>query len=369
MMTTMTKTRAGWIDGGASLLLVASLALGAGACGGGGGGAGDDDGDGDGDGDGSGGGGGGGGGDGGGGDRGCIDDGDPFDPARLEAEISFLASDEMAGRKPGTPADQATRMHIADRFECLGLTPTGDSFQQPFVDSAGRETANVVGYLPGSDPAVAGEIIVIGAHHDHLGTRQGMIYNGANDNASGTAAVQAIAQAVRQRAEPPRRTIVFATFGSEELGLEGSYYLVENPPAEVPIADVVYMINLDMVATYFNDDSVYAFGTFDGTPARLALDELLVGHPGLTVLLGESAVEVEGEGDSDYDAFCQEDIPYLYFFTEDDQCYHRPCDDSPRLDYVHLAEVAELTSEALLALADSETDLPAARAQYGCGEE
>ena len=294
---------------------------------------------------------------------------DPFDPAALEAEIAFLASDEMRGRAPGSPEDTTVRMHIADRFAAVGLTPVDGSFQQAFVDSRGRETANVVGVLAGSDPAVAGEIIVIGAHHDHLGVHQGKVFNGANDNASGVTTVQAVAEAVVQHGAPPRRTIVFATFGSEELGLEGSRHLALHPPASLPIEDVVYMVNLDMVATYFNDDWVYAFGSFPGTPARGALDDLAASYPDLTLKLGTSAVEVEGRGDSDYDPFCRKGIPYLYFFTEDDECYHRPCDDTDHLDYQHLASLGRLTADALLALADSEEDLPAARAELGCGED
>ena len=310
------------------------------------------------------------GGGGGGGDQDAAAGGvDPIDPAALEADVELLASDEMKGRAPGWPGDLATRMHIEERFAGFGLSAVDGSFQQPFVDSIGRETANVVGVLPGSDPAVADQIIVVGAHHDHLGVKNDRIFNGANDNASGVSVVLATAQAVTQRAEPPRRTIVFATFGSEELGLEGSRYYARNPPAGLPIEDVVYMINLDMVGTYFNDDQVYAFGSFEGTPARAALEELLVSHPDITVELGASAVEVEGRGDSDYAYFCRQGIPYLYFFTEDDECYHRPCDDADRLDYLHLAEVAELTAGSLLALADSDEDLPAMRAELGCGED
>lgn len=311
-----------------------------------------------------------GGGGGGGGDDDAAGGGaDPFDPAALEAEVGFLASDEMRGREPGTPEDTALRMHIADRFAAVGLTPVDGSFQLPFVDSRGRETANVVGVLAGSDPAVAGEIIVIGAHHDHLGVHQGKVFNGANDNASGTTTVQAVAEAIARRDPRPRRTIVFATFGSEELGLEGSRHLALHPPDALPIEDVVYMINLDMVATYFNDDWVYAFGSFDGTPARGVLDELAASYADLTLKLGTSAVKVEGQGDSDYAPFCRQGIPYLYFFTEDDECYHRPCDDTDHLDYQHLASLGRLTAETLLALADSEEDLPAARAELGCGED
>ncbi len=295
--------------------------------------------------------------------------GDPFDPAALEAEVGFLASDEMRGREPGTPEDTTLRMHIADRFAAVGLAPVDGSFQQAFVDSRGSETANVIGVLAGSDPEVADEIIVIGAHHDHLGVHQGKVFNGANDNASGAATVQAVAEVIARRDPPPRRTIVFATFGSEELGLEGSRHLALHPPEALPIEDVVYMINLDMIATYFNDDWVYAFGSFAGTPARGVLEDLTASYPDLTLKLGESAVEVEGQGDSDYAPFCRQGIPYLYFFTEDDECYHRPCDDTDHLDYQHLASLGRLTAEALLALADSEEDLPAARAELGCGED
>lgn len=299
---------------------------------------------------------------------GCVGDGDPFDPAALEAEVAFLAADERRGRAPGSPQDLDTRMHIADRFACLGLAPVDGSFQQEFVDSRRRSTANVLGVLAGSDPAVADQIIVIGAHHDHLGVLRGKVYNGANDNASGVATVLAVAQAVRRREQPPRRTIVFATFGSEELGLEGSRHYTHEAPDDLPIDDVVYMINLDMVGTYFNDDQVYAFGSFPGTPARDALDELVADHPDLAVELGASAVAVEGLGDSDYAPFCRAGIPYLYFFTEDDQCYHRPCDDTAHLDYQHMSALVQLTAEALLALGDSQVDLPAARARLGCGE-
>ena len=293
---------------------------------------------------------------------------DPFEPAALQAEVEFLASDAMRGRTPGSPQDEELRAHIADRFAELGLSPIEGSYQQAFVDSRGRQTANVLAVLEGSDPVVAGEIIVIGAHHDHLGARDGRIWNGANDNASGVATVLAVAGAMTARSEPPRRTVLFATFGSEELGLEGSRYDANHPPAGLATDDVVYMINLDMVGTYFNDDGVYGFGSFEGTPARAALDELLPDRPDLRVELAASAVEVEGRGDSDYDSFCRKGVPYLYFFTEDDECYHRPCDDAGRLDYAHMADIAWLTAGALLWLADTDIDLARARDRLGCGE-
>ncbi len=295
----------------------------------------------------------------------CVWDGDPFDPAALEAEVTYLASDQLEGRAPETPGDIAARTQIEDRFRCLGLTsaqPDG-TYQQPFVTSDGRNTANVVAYVPGSDPAVADDLLVVGAHHDHLGVRRGQIYNGANDNASGVAAVLAVAQALRQRAVPLRRTVVFITFGFEEhVGeCEGSKYYVAHAPAALPIDRVVYMINLDMVGTYQYHD-LSAYGAYAGTPGRTTLESLLVSHPELTFDLDAEA-DVD---DSDFQAFCNQGVPYVYFETWDDDCYHSACDDAGRLDYGHMAEIADLATELIVALADGTTDLAAARAQIGC---
>src|SRR6185295_12780946 len=123
---------------------------------------------------------------------------------------------------------------------------------------------------------------------DHLGVIGGEIYNGANDNASGSATVMAIAQAVMARNPAPRRTVAFVTFGSEENDetCEGSEFFCASPPAAVPIADVVYMVNLDMVGTYPDEQLLSAFGSFPGTPGRTILEGLLGDHPALNVELG-----------------------------------------------------------------------------------
>src|SRR5262245_33839977 len=150
-------------------------------------------------------------------DPGCSG-GAAFDVGALQATVQYLASDELGGRAPGTPGDEAARAYIEERFACLGLSPCGadGSFQQPFVTSSGKDTANVVGYLPGADPTVGSEIVLVGAHHDHLGQSGGEIFSGANDNASGVAAMLAMAHAFVQRGVVPRRTVAFVAFGYEE---------------------------------------------------------------------------------------------------------------------------------------------------------
>jgi hypothetical protein len=289
-----------------------------------------------------------------GGGSGCVA-GLPFDVAALEADVQFLASDELQGRAPGTAGDQAARAFIEERFACLGLSSAGGSFQQPFVTSTGEDTANVVAFLPGSDPALASEIIVVGAHHDHLGVIDGEIHNGANDNASGVAAMLAMARALRQLDSAPRRTVVFAAFGFEESDVEceGSYHWVAHPPSGLPLEDVVYMVNMDMVGTYPLEERVDAYGSFQGTAARALLDELAGDHPGLTLQLDLEA----DEGSSDFQAFSDGGVPYLYFETWDEECYHSPCDDADHLDYPSMSDLTSLAFEVLVGLADSSSSL------------
>ena len=291
-------------------------------------------------------------------------EGDPFDPGGLEQVVRFLASDDMRGRAPDTPEDEAARAFVAERFACLGLTPgIGQSFQQPFTAPDGLATANVVGSVRGGDPALADEIIVVGAHHDHLGERGGKIFNGANDNASGVAVLLAMAQAVMNRPSPPRRTIVFATFGYEENdgNCLGSEYYAAHPPDGLPVDDVVYMLDADMLGTYPSEGKLVAYGTLADTPARLLLDDLLAGSD-LTVELGERA----GVDDSDFQAFCDRGVPYVYFETWDDECYHRPCDDADRLDYPRMSQIGALLADVLVGLADGDRDLAAGRGSAPC---
>ena len=311
---------------------------------------------------------GGGGGQGGGGTS-CVSDGDPFAIGTMQDRLTFLASVELAGRAPGTPGDVATRDHIEARFRCLGLTPggQGDSYQQPFINDNGAATANVVGFIPGSD--LTSEIIVIGAHHDHLGEENGELHLGANDNASGITGLLAIAQAFQQRGVAPRRTVAFVAFGAEETlttypYVEGSAFYVDNAPPALPIDQTVYMINMDMIGTYSDEGTVYAMGTFAGTPARTILDGFLGSYTDLGVDLGEPP-EV---GASDFYPFCLAGVPYVFFWTDDYTCYHQPCDTADRIDYPHLSQIARVVTDLGVGLADSDLDLAAAGQGLNCGE-
>jgi hypothetical protein len=281
---------------------------------------------------------------------------DPYDPTALRTRIARLAAPGLDGRAAGSGGDATARAYLVERFRCLGLTPGGTdgSYEQPF-DAAGRATANLIGYVAGDDPVVGDDIVVVGAHHDHLGDG----HLGANDNASGVVALLAIAQAVRQHGTP-RRTIAFVLFGGEELGLLGSQAFAAHPPAALPLARVVYDINLDMVGSYASTGAVYAMGTFRGLPATAIVHALKRTWPALHVGVGGRGVG------SDHEAFCAAGIPYVFFWTPDRRCYHARCDTVERLDLAHLADVAAFAGALVERLAASPLDLAASRARLGC---
>ena len=147
----------------------------------------------------------------------------------------------------------------------MGLSPLSDGFQQEFTASDGSETANVIATVPGTDATLAAEVIVVGAHHDHLGEDESGIFPGANDDASGVAVVLGLAGYFAEH--PARRTLVFAAFGAEELDLDGSKYFVENPEPGFALDDTVFMLNLDMVGAYRQLGIVNAINTYPRTPS------------------------------------------------------------------------------------------------------
>ena len=286
----------------------------------------------------------------------CVEDGKPYDEKIMRERIAFLASKELDGRAPGTDGDTRARAYIVERFRCLGLTPAGASFELPF-EAAGKKTANVVGYVKGTDDTVGSEIILVSSHHDHLGDG----HLGANDNASGVVGVLSIAQAIQQRATKPKRTIVFAAFGGEEGGMLGSYQFAKEPPATVPLASIVQVINLDMVGSHASRKLVAAMGAFKGFVANKLLTKLAGGYPKINVSIGGRA------RGSDYEPFCKLGVPYVFFWTPDKDCYHEKCDTPDKLDYPHMVDIIELAGALTEQMGDTPIDLRAARKKLGCG--
>lgn len=274
-----------------------------------------------------------------------------YEEADLTADLAYLASPELEGRAPGSAGDVAARAFVAERFACLGLEDVteGEGYSQPFTDDAGNDTANVLAKIPGVGAGVAGETIVISAHIDHFGDD----LLGANDNASGVTALLAIAQDLVNREVRPQRTILFGVFGSEESGFEGSEHFMRRPPAGIDTDRIVYDVNMDMVGSYTASTTLYALGTWVGTTGRQVVSNRTDDHPTLDVTLGYDSDQ------SDNVSFCSRGVPYIFFWTEDEECYHEACDTSGGIDYDAITEIAALVGEVSEDLADHAGDLAA----------
>ncbi len=218
-----------------------------------------------------------------------------------------------------------------------------------------KAAENVAGLLEGSDPVLRDEYVVIGAHYDHLGmggptsrseSGEPAVHPGADDNASGTAGLIALAQDLAARSPRPKRSIVFLSFSGEELGLLGSSHYVAHPL--VPAASTVAMINMDMIGR-LRDRRVLVIGV--GTsPAWLPL--LTAANRASNTPLVVQRSE-RGFGSSDQQSFYLAKIPVLLFFTGPHSDYHRPSDTAEKINAEGESEVLGLVERSLLRVADA----------------
>jgi hypothetical protein len=218
-------------------------------------------------------------------------------------------------------------------------------------------TANVVGWIPGADPALAHEYVVVGAHMDHLGRGErsgslagdagvGEIHNGADDNASGTAAVMELARSLSASREFLPRSVVFVTFSAEEWGLLGSRHYVDHPTW--PLEHCVAMINMDMIGRSDGGFlSVEGMGTSPGFRALVEATHKRMGSP-LKLSLGDQV-----PGNSDHAAFAEREVPIISLFTGLHDDYHRPSDDTEKINAEAGATIASLAGDLAIALARS----------------
>lgn len=281
-------------------------------------------------------------------------------PADLIADVKFLSDEALGGRLTGTAGADSAAAYLARRFAEVGLQPgIGGWFQDfpmhasaPGARQAQQEGArgrNVIGILPGVDPALRDEVVVVGAHYDHLGgghfgsldpDSTGAVHNGADDNASGTAALVQIARQLQTM--PPRRTVVFIAFAGEELGLLGSSWYVKHPVYELD--ETVAMVNLDMVGR-LRDGRLIVYGTATATEFPALLDSLNW-YQGFDL-----KKQGDGYGPSDQSSFYAARMPVLHLFTDLHADYHRTTDDWEKLNFEGLARVAEFTAGIASALA------------------
>ncbi|KXK28313.1 MAG: peptidase M28 [Bacteroidetes bacterium OLB12] len=248
-----------------------------------------------------------------------------FNEAALISNLKFLSSDSLRGRKTGTPESTLAQTFIKDKFSELGLNPFGAGYELPFeFNGRGGEKikgVNLAGWIEGKKDSY----IVISAHYDHVGERNGKIYNGADDNASGTSALFSIVEYFKKN--KPEHHIMIVAFDAEEMGLQGSRTFVAHPP--VPRNKMIVNLNMDMVARADKGELV-ACGTFYYPHLKPMLEGITSKQVKL-VLSHDDPEKYEGQDNwtyaSDHGSFHSAKIPFIYFGVEDHKDYHQPTDD------------------------------------------
>jgi len=258
------------------------------------------------------------------------------------------------------------RAYVERGMQGAGLLRFGGSFIQPFVlmrDSAAVAAANVVGHVRGT--RAPDRYIVVSGHYDHIGIGRPVagdsINNGADDNASGTAAMLELARYFV--VHPPQHSMIFVAFDAEESGLRGARAFVDNPP--VPRESIIVNINMDMLSRSEKGE-LYAVGTF-AHPVMLPYIQRAQAHSRLKLLTGHEGPNATGSDNwtnaSDHGPFNRAGIPFLYFGVEDHAGYHQPSDEFARITPAFYVSAIETVLDVLL---DLDRDLaPVATARRG----
>ncbi|WP_286756493.1 M28 family peptidase [Roseivirga sp. UBA838] len=294
----------------------------------------------------------------------------------LKQDVEYLASDDLEGRAIGTDGEVLAARYIADKFKEIGLKPKGtDKYFQVFrvnkptnpheqavigTNGEGIAGRNVVGFIDNGKPFT----IVLGAHYDHLGYgSEGSLYrgepaihNGADDNASGTAALIQLARILKEKKSD--YNYLFIAFSGEENGLWGSNYFSKN--ATVAVDSLNFMINMDMVGRLNKEKSLAINGVGTSPVWKDVLNE--INYDSLKLVTSESGV-----GPSDHTSFYLQDIPVLHFFTGQHEDYHKPSDDADKINYEGMVKVIRFI-ERLMGELDSKEKLEFTKTQDNSGD-
>lgn len=303
------------------------------------------------------------------------------DTAQINRDITYLASDALEGRGTGTAGNDSAAAYIARLYASLHL-PQAPAAPEPrqtcgaeFVEgfecappymqrffaksvaaahaglSNSLPTQNVIAIIPGSDPSIRHEYVVVGAHFDHLGRNSfnaldpdagTAIRHGADDNASGTAGVMELARLFVKR--PTKRSIILLNFSGEELGLLGSAYFVAHSP--IALDSMILMLNLDMVGR-LRENKLIVQGVGSATELKPFMDSLNTAAGHFTM----SAVP-DGYGPSDQASFYGAGVPVLFFFTDAHEDYHRATDVASKINILGEAHVIDFAAAVLREMGD-----------------
>jgi len=273
---------------------------------------------------------------------------------RLQKHVSVLADDSLRGRKAGSADSRKAADYIIEQWQEIGIEPffKADSGKTYFQHFNGKYL-NLVGILKGYNPALKDEYIVIGAHYDHLGYKVNsagdtVVYNGADDNASGTATVIELARELKAMQRQLGRSIIIVAFDAEELGLYGSTYLSKN----IDNKKIVLMLSIDMVGRYKTTGKVEYEGSGTIKNGREILLNPSIIPQGLHIKL--KSFENSIFTATDTDGFAKLGIPTLAVTTGLHKQYHRPTDDTELIDFEGMAMITEHLKSVIATVSENE---------------
>ncbi len=271
------------------------------------------------------------------------------DYTQLMADLRILSADDMQGRDTGQEGGAKARQYIVDRLEAMGIAASSMGRLQPW-EAQGRSPdgpktfngVNILGLIPGT--RVSDKYIVVTAHYDHVGVRDGHVYNGADDNASGVATMLELAK--RLKDSPPEHSVLIVALDGEERGLLGAKEFVEAPP--VPLSSMVMNINFDMTARADVDNFLWVTGTYQHPEFRPLLDQIPA-NGSIRLAFGKDRPEDTGSDNwvfaSDHGAFHRAGVAFLYFGVNFHEDYHKPSDDYERVNPAAFQSATELAIE------------------------
>jgi Zn-dependent M28 family amino/carboxypeptidase len=288
---------------------------------------------------------------------------------KIKDDVTFLADDKLEGRQTGTEGEILASEYLVKRFKAIGLQPKGtEEFLQPFSFKPKTDPHSEVQFTTNQDSTITGHnvlgfidnnaktTVVIGAHYDHLGFGgEGSLYrgedkavhNGADDNASGVAVLLNLASRLKVKNDQAeikdKNNYLFMAFSGEEMGLLGSNYFSKNPTIDAE--SINFMINMDMVGRMKADSTLAVYGT--GT-SPMFKQTLKANNDKFKLVENESGV-----GPSDHTSFYLIDIPVLHFFTGQHEDYHKPSDDSEKLNYEGMALISDYIFDIISDLDDN----------------
>ena len=262
-----------------------------------------------------------------------------FNEIALLKDIETLSSDVFEGRRTGTKGADKAKDYIINRFKALETGPLGEGYEQKFTFKGRGENykaTNVLAEIKGSEQP--NKYIVVSAHYDHEGIKNGKIYNGADDDASGISALFAFAEYFKKN--PPKHSVILAAFDGEELGLKGAYHFVK--VSSIQKRNIVLNLNMDMISRS-EANELFAVGSRYTEKLKPVIEankvygkvNLHIGHEGLTK--GDNWTS-----SSDHAAFYDAKIPFVYFGVADHKDYHKPTDDFENINQTFFKDAVQI---------------------------